>query len=303
MPPFNEMFSYASFTAQFAFNEERGWHALDREVVITDEDGNETQETVVARPPCADCVTRCHLDVRVRCLCADPEGIRCVVCDKDHHGCRAIPEHLLGSAQIITSFSVRMCRLNIRLFNRINDAEEDAPFPRVTQTVKDVERFARIETELTSIRRLLSLKLDRDQHREVDNPMTDEEFCRRLNDAQPLGERHDDILSRLGHWLLIILNHDFTTPLPSGEINWLRSYNRGSAEQYFLLDRPYWDGPGEDLILRSRANAPAVLVPITPRKVVRRARSGGDGGGEEEDEGGVDDTAMLDAAEAAMDGI
>ncbi|KAI1818888.1 hypothetical protein F4861DRAFT_544607, partial [Xylaria intraflava] len=261
MSTFNEMFSYASFTAQFAFNEERGWRALDREVVITDEDGNETQETVVARPPCADCVTRCHLDVRVRCLCADPEGIRCVVCDKDHHGCRAIPEHLLGSAQIITSFSVRMCRLNIRLFNRINDAEEDAPFPvstralkacgrrafalreaslalrkaidehkRVAQTVKDVERFARIETELTSIRRLLSLKLDCDQRREADNAMTDEEFRRRLNDAQPLGERHDDILSRLGRWLLIILNHDFTTPLPSGEINWLRSYNRGSAE-------------------------------------------------------------------------
>ncbi|KAI1823312.1 hypothetical protein F4861DRAFT_540180 [Xylaria intraflava] len=303
--------SRVAFAGRFPFDQVALWSALDRNVRLTDDDSTERVVRVVARAPCADCVTRGHVDLRVRCLCADPGDLTCIQCTKDRHTCRAIPPFLLGSAQIITTFAVRLGRVAVRQYNDYDAATtagEPNPLSRAeiaetgrrlfalkeaemalrgviddekaaVRAVKDSERLARIDNQMSSLVRLTALQMEESFRARQGNPMPGEEFFRRLAEAQPPGEQVDAALSRLARWLVVLQSHNFVAPIPfpDSECNWSASFRRKGAEQFFYLGLALWDNVGADLTQRSLANAPSELVPVTPKKDLRR-RCAGPGG-------------------------
>ncbi|KAI1819033.1 hypothetical protein F4861DRAFT_544327 [Xylaria intraflava] len=300
--------SRVAFAGRFPLDQVTLWSPLDRNVRITDDDGTERVVRVQARPPCADCVTRNHVDLRIRCLCADPGDLTCIQCTKDRHTCRAIPPFLLGSAQIITTFAVRLARVAVRQYNEYDAATaagEPNPLSRAeisetgrrvfalkeagmalraaidgekkaVRVLHDSERLVRIDNQMSSLVRLTTFHMEESFRARQGNPMPGEEFFRRLAEAQPPGEQVDAVLSRLTRWLVVLQSHNFVAPipLPDAECNWSASLRRKGAEQFFCLGQALWDNAGADLTQRSLANAPSELVPVTPKKDSRRRRAG-----------------------------
>ncbi|KAI0855984.1 hypothetical protein F4860DRAFT_519313 [Xylaria cubensis] len=114
------------FIEKYLFNEEKGWSALDRLVTADPDDeadGEDGERTVEATMPCASCLTKTHLDLRMRCLCPEGsiEGTKCIFCARDHVACLALPDSLLGAAQIISSFGASLGDRAIRYYNDHRD--------------------------------------------------------------------------------------------------------------------------------------------------------------------------------------
>ncbi|KAI1818921.1 hypothetical protein F4861DRAFT_544536 [Xylaria intraflava] len=305
--------SCVAFGGRFLFDEERGWSALDRNVRITADDSSESVARVIARAPCAGCVTRGHLDVRLRCLCAAPAGLTCIQCSRDRQTCRAIPPFLLGSAQIVTTFAVRLCRVVVRQYNdylAAQEAGDENPLSRAelsesgrrlfalqeaclalrkaideektaVREIDDSARLVRIDNQMSSLVRLTTLQMEESFRRRSGFPMESQEFSRRLAEAQPPGEQVDATLSRLARWLVVLQHHDFLgpIPLPNTECNWSARFRRKGAEKFFCVGLDLWDGVGATLTQSSLANAPSELVPVTPKRDARRSRAGPSGGG------------------------
>ncbi|KAI1430423.1 hypothetical protein GGR50DRAFT_699086, partial [Xylaria sp. CBS 124048] len=212
-----------SFGLQYPYIGDGGWEHLGRNVQVRNDAGVMEQVRVHATAPCQGCVTKMHLDLRLRCICSEDKEDRCVQADLDKDACLSIPPVLGGAAQIISRFGAALLpdaeHLLLAARQAANDnggqlPAGDLPFPRpallrfcrkivvleeaelalraciseehrALLSKRETEHRAVLRAEAVSNRRLLALQLEMQQRLIEGHPMPRVEFARLMQLALP----------------------------------------------------------------------------------------------------------------------
>ncbi|KAI1430429.1 hypothetical protein GGR50DRAFT_699071 [Xylaria sp. CBS 124048] len=296
----------------YPFVENAAWEHLDRNVTIRDDDGNRVQVRVHATAPCSGCITKMHLDLRLRCICPDGRNDRCIQAEHDKDACISIPPLLLGAAQIISRFGAPLQTDAKELLRAASEAAEDndgqlpegeLPFPRaallrfcrrvvvleeaelalracITEEhrallSKDVdEHQAVLRAEAIAQRRVAVLHLEMLQ-RQIDNrPMPRPEFERRLSSALPEYELNSAVYTRLENVLRLITDHDFNENTVHDLYNYETEFRNAPPEDwdYFFSLAHPYWSDAGAALLATNVTGPPYLRSRLPRR-------GGGGGG------------------------
>ncbi|KAI1430416.1 hypothetical protein GGR50DRAFT_699106 [Xylaria sp. CBS 124048] len=219
-----------------------------------------------------------------------------------------LPLTLVGAGQLLSRLHIRLerdcvaaCKAYVEYLD-INEAERpaDPPFPparvaflgrklyllkeaglalrkaiedeeRPVAPLPDAERLASLEVRSITTNNLITLGLEMYQRHTNGDTMPNEEFERRLQEAQPDSDLAHQTFTELDRALDLLENHDCTVRLAGDEPDWMASFLRHGPAHFFCLNGSFWNEAGAAL-LKTTATAPRSLLPRGTKRTARHAR-------------------------------